>query len=211
MALAYTVRDRLLHNWVETLRAMDDHVKVVSYLSAEFLLGPQLGNNLLNPGIMEQVRKAVARHGPSLRGVVGPRGGARTGQRRLGSPGCLLPGLPGHPGSAHHRLWHSLRVRHFRPGDPVRLAGGGHRQVAGNGPWEICRPEIAHRVGWKGYTETYTDEFGHQRVRWGPRRGGAGTGGLHPEVSPMIPLGAGPPGADTHTGRKASAPPGSLP
>jgi glycogen phosphorylase len=35
-------------------------------------------------------------------------------------------------------------------------------------PWEICRPEIAYRVGWKGYTETYLDADGHQRVRWVP-------------------------------------------
>ena len=37
-------------------------------------------------------------------------------------------------------------------------------------PWEICRPEIAYRVGWKGYTETYIDADGHQRRRWVPGR-----------------------------------------
>ncbi len=58
MALAYTVRDRLLHNWVQTLKTIREDVKVVSYLSAEFLLGPQLGNNLINLGIWEQVREA---------------------------------------------------------------------------------------------------------------------------------------------------------
>jgi hypothetical protein len=40
MALAYTVRDRLLHHWVQTLNTITEDTKVVSYLSAEFLLGP---------------------------------------------------------------------------------------------------------------------------------------------------------------------------
>ena len=53
MALAYTVRDRLLGKWVQTLKHLNEDVKVVSYLSAEFLLGPQLGNNLINLGIWE--------------------------------------------------------------------------------------------------------------------------------------------------------------
>ena len=35
-------------------------------------------------------------------------------------------------------------------------------------PWEICRPEIAYRVGWKGFAETYIDDQGHQRRRWVP-------------------------------------------
>ena len=65
MALAYTVRDRLLHNWLQTLKTIRQDVKVVSYLSAEFLIGPQLGNNLINLGLWEQVREAVSRHGLS--------------------------------------------------------------------------------------------------------------------------------------------------
>src|SRR3974390_1538895 len=65
-ALAYTVRDRLLDNWVQTLKAIRQDGKVVSYLSAEFLLGPQLGNNLLTLGIWEQVKEAVSRHGLKL-------------------------------------------------------------------------------------------------------------------------------------------------
>ena len=43
-ALAYTVRDRLLGRWVATTRTYQEHdVKVACYLSAEYLIGPQLG------------------------------------------------------------------------------------------------------------------------------------------------------------------------
>jgi glycogen phosphorylase len=66
MALAYTVLDRLLANWVQTLMHLKEDVKVVSYLSAEFLLGPQLENNLINLGIWEQVEEGVSGHGLKL-------------------------------------------------------------------------------------------------------------------------------------------------
>src|SRR5262249_38765061 len=48
MALAYTVRDRLMHRWISTTDAYTRlGSRTVAYLSAEFLMGPQLGNNLL--------------------------------------------------------------------------------------------------------------------------------------------------------------------
>ena len=44
LALAHAVRDRLLDRWVATARTlMQQDVRVVAYLSAEFLLGPHLG------------------------------------------------------------------------------------------------------------------------------------------------------------------------
>ena len=60
MALAYTVRDRLLHNWIQTLRAITEDVRSELSLRGIFL-GPQLGNNLINLGIWDQVREAVSR------------------------------------------------------------------------------------------------------------------------------------------------------
>ena len=56
MALAYTVRDRQLHRWINTIETYlkQKDTKVVCYLSAEFLLGPRLGNGLINLGIYDQ-------------------------------------------------------------------------------------------------------------------------------------------------------------
>ena len=61
MALAYTVRDRLLDRWIKTVQGIltTKDVRVVCYLSAEFLMGPQLGNSLINLGISDAAREAV--------------------------------------------------------------------------------------------------------------------------------------------------------
>src|SRR5215475_8179611 len=48
-ALALAVRDRMLDRWTRTTETYFAHAhKIACYLSAEFLLGPHLGNNLLN-------------------------------------------------------------------------------------------------------------------------------------------------------------------
>src|SRR4026207_746001 len=63
MALAYTVRDRLLAGYidtVETIASKESSAKVVAYLSAEYLTGPDLGNGLIALGIQEQVPQAVS-------------------------------------------------------------------------------------------------------------------------------------------------------
>ena len=60
MALAYTVRDMMLRRWVSTAATYTaQRARTVCYLSAEYLLGPHLGNNLINLGIYDQVRDAI--------------------------------------------------------------------------------------------------------------------------------------------------------
>jgi glycogen phosphorylase len=67
VALALTVRDRLFEHAVES---MEDYgganARRVAYLSAEYLPGPHLANNLLNFGITEAAREALRRLGYDL-------------------------------------------------------------------------------------------------------------------------------------------------
>jgi starch phosphorylase len=68
MAVAYTVRSRLMKNWIDTLHDMaDKKIKLVGYLSAEFLVGPHLGNAMINLGIYDDVQKATQHLGLDLR------------------------------------------------------------------------------------------------------------------------------------------------
>ena len=131
-ALALAVRDRMQDRRVaSTQTSLDLGRKVTCYLSAEFLMGPQLGNNLLNLGMEEAARTALAAMGQRPRRGAGLRGGTGPGQRRPRQARRVLPGLAGHPGASGDRLRHPLRIRHLRPGDPRRLAGRADRQLAG--------------------------------------------------------------------------------
>src|SRR5208282_2325498 len=71
MALAHAVRDRLVERWIETVqnyRAQD--VRVVCYLSAEFLTGPHLANNLINLGIYDEAEEAMRKLGLDLHTLI---------------------------------------------------------------------------------------------------------------------------------------------
>src|SRR5688572_28432218 len=64
MALAYTVRERMLHRLISTTATYTQQgSRTVAYLSAEFLMGPHLGNNLVNMGVYDDVRAAVTEIG----------------------------------------------------------------------------------------------------------------------------------------------------
>ena len=70
-ALALAVRDRMQDNRVaSTQTSLDLGRKVTCYLSAEFLMGPQLGSNLLNLGIEDAAREALASLGQDLDNVL---------------------------------------------------------------------------------------------------------------------------------------------
>ena len=68
MALAHTVRDRMMEHYVATLASIAETntAKAVAYLSAEFLTGPHLGNGLINLGIWQAVEEALSRVGQEL-------------------------------------------------------------------------------------------------------------------------------------------------
>ena len=52
LALARAVRDRILHRWIRSARTyLEEQHRTVIYLSAEYLLGPQLAHNVHNLGI----------------------------------------------------------------------------------------------------------------------------------------------------------------
>ncbi len=131
LALAYAVRDRIIASWIDAGKAViQPDKRIVSYLSAEFLVGPHLANNLLNLGMMEEARTALTELGQDFEWIVSQEEEPGSGQRRARAPGGLLSRLSRHPGSAGRRPRHPLRVRHLRPADRRRLAGGDYRRMA---------------------------------------------------------------------------------
>lgn len=167
-AAAFAVRDRLMQRWIATQRTYTEKdVKRVYYLSAEFLMGRLLGNNILNLGIYDEMSKALSKLGLDLGDIEETENDAGLGNGGLGRlaacflDSCATLGLP-------------------VTGYGIRYEFGIFRQVIENGhqveapdqwlkygnPWEIARPEYTVKVKFGGRTEAYLDSTGDVRIRW---------------------------------------------
>ena len=172
MALAYLVRDRMLYRWNGTAESYtQDRSRTVCYLSAEFLMGPHLGNNLINMGIYDQVKQAMEELGLDFESLL-----AQEVEPGLGNGGL------GRLAACYIESMATLEVASLGYG--IRYEFGIFEQDICNGwqvertdkwlrygnPWEVVRPEWATEVKFGGYTQSYTDEQGHYRVRWVPEK-----------------------------------------
>ena len=172
LALAYSVRDRLLDRWVKSSETyFRKKARTVCYLSAEFLLGPHLGNNLLNLGAFDAARQAMEELGLDFERLLDQEEEPGLGTGGLGRlAACYLDSLATlQIPSIGYGIRYEFGIfdQQIRDGWQVEVADKWLR--LGN-PWEIPRPEIAVNVGFGGRTEQYTDEQGRCRVRWIPAR-----------------------------------------
>jgi len=170
LAVAYTVRDRLMQRWLSTARALlDQPTRVVCYLSAEYLLGPSLGNALLNLGIREQVAQAVASLGHDLDELIDEEREPGLGNGGLGRlAACFMDSLSTlQIPAAGYGLRYEFGIFQQRIEDGWQVERSDKWLRYGN-PWEVARPEYRYPVGFGGQTEPYTDERGRYRVRWRP-------------------------------------------
>jgi starch phosphorylase len=169
-ALALTVRDRVFKQGVQTMveYARQD-TRMVAYLSAEFLPGPHLVNNLLNLGIVEPMRQAMSELGLNLDTLAEQEEEPGLGNGGLGRlASCYLDSLASLEVPA---IGYGIRYEFgifdqaIKDGWQVEITDKWLR--FGN-PWEIVRPEIAYDVKFGGYSEPWTDDQGQFRVRWVP-------------------------------------------
>ena len=170
LALSYTVRDRLLHRWIHTSHTYFSQAsRTVAYLSAEFLIGPQLGNNLISLDIWEPTRLAMEELGLSLDELLEQEEEPGLGNGGLGRlAACYLDSLAALeiPATGYGiRYEFGIFDQAIKDGWQVEVLD--HWLHFGY-PWEIPHPEIAFKVGFGGHTETYADSKGNYRVRWLP-------------------------------------------
>ena len=171
-ALAHTVRDRMLRRWITTAQTYKkEQVRTVCYLSAEFLMGPHLGINLLNLGIWDNVNFALEELGLNLEKLLEREQEPGLGNGGLGRlAACYLDSLAT---SEIPAIGYGIRYE-FGIFDQ-RIENGWQVEVTdkwllyGN-PWELPRPKLTFDVYFGGQTEKYLDATGRLCVRWIPER-----------------------------------------
>jgi glycogen phosphorylase len=171
MAVSYTVRDRLKQREHRTMNAVFDskEVRLVSYLSAEFLLGPQLGVNLIALNVFEEMKQAVEELGFNFDEIIAQEEEPGLGNGGLGRlAACYIDSMA------------TLQIPAIGYG--IRYEFGIFDQEISNGwqvektdkwlrkgnPWEIARPELSVNVSFGGHTESYMDSGGRKCFRWKP-------------------------------------------
>ena len=170
MALAYTVRDRMLQRWlVSSDTYFQQKTRMVCYLSAEFLLGPHLGNNLINLGIYDRIHQAVEELGLDLDELILQEEEPGLGNGGLGRlAACYMDSLATLeiPAIGYGiRYEFGIFDQEIHDGWQVEITDKWLRY--GN-PWEIAHPEITYDVKFGGYLEHYTDENDNYRTKWIP-------------------------------------------
>ena len=171
MALSYAVRDRLMTRYLAGIEALRKApTRVVSYLSAEFLIGPQLGNNLLMLGIQEAAAEALRGFGiENINDILDVEEEPGLGNGGLGRlAACFLESLASLeiPATGYGiRYEFGIFDQLIRDGWQVEITD---KWLKAGWPWELPQPDQACFVGFGGHTESYRDEHGTYRVRWIP-------------------------------------------
>jgi glycogen phosphorylase len=174
-ALSLAVRDRMQDRRVaSTQTSLDLGRKVTCYLSAEFLMGPQLGNNLLNLQLEQSARTALAAMGQDLDEVLACEEEPGLGNGGLGRlAACYLDSLATLERPAiGYGIRYEFGIFDQEIHDGWQVEQTDNWLDSGN-PWEIAKPDVNYLVKWGGYAEHYTDPdsgAGHDRVRWVPGR-----------------------------------------
>jgi starch phosphorylase len=172
MALSYAIRDRLLYRWIQSARTYytGKHRSVI-YLSAEYLIGPQLGANLLTLGLYDEARAALDTQNISVDDLIEHEEEPGLGNGGLGRlAACYMDSLAtlDIPAVGHGlRYEFGIFDQDIRDGWQVERTD---RWLRRGNPWEVRRFEIEHRVGFGGHNAYVTDEHGRLHVNWIPER-----------------------------------------
>jgi len=162
-ALCYAVRDKMMDNHL----VEKYHKKEVAYLSAEFLIGPQLSNNLLNLDIRKEVENIVSDYGYELDEILDLSVEPGLGNGGLGRlAACYVESLATLrvPATGYGiRYKYGIFKQTIRDNQQVEVTDNW---LHGDWPWELCYPDESVMVGFGGKVEHYD---GHG-VRWVPEK-----------------------------------------
>lgn len=170
MATSLAVRDRMMSQWMDTLAGFKTgKVKIVGYLSAEFLEGPHLGNAMLNLGLTENVKEALDMLNVDYNQIMQAEEEPGLGNGGLGRlAACFLDSMSTLrvPACGYGiRYEYGIFDQKIENGEQVEITDKWLRY--GN-PWEIAQPHVNYKVQFGGHTEARIDDEDEYRVKWIP-------------------------------------------
>ena len=154
-AVAYSVKDDIIDNWIETHKAYEKQdKKMVYYMSMEFLMGRALGNNMINFLCYDDVRETLEELGLDLNLIEDQEPDAALGNGGLGRlAACFLDSLAtlGYPA-------YGCGIRYRYGMFKQKIENGYQVEVPDNwlkygNPFEIKRDEYAVEVKFGGYVD----------------------------------------------------------
>ncbi len=168
-AIAYAVRDRIIHQWDLSRKTQrKNHSKRVYYLSLEFLMGRAMTNNIINLGIEKPVREALSSLGyeyEELRDTESDAGLGNGGLGRLAA--CFMDSLAtlelpayGYGIRYNYGIFRQKIVNGYQSEQPDNWLRYGN-------PWELKRPDLSYPVYFGGHV-THLRENGRDVFKWVP-------------------------------------------
>ena len=167
-ALSWTLRDRIMTDWMNTYARRDvPGNRRAYYLSLEFLIGRALSNHVLNLDLEQPARTALQGFSHTLEDIAEEEHDAGLGNGGLGRlaacfmDSCATLDLPVMGYGLRYQF--GMFRQHIENGYQVEEPDNWLRDGT---PWEVERSEFTRRVPFGGRTEHYHDETGAERVRW---------------------------------------------
>ena len=154
-AVAYSIKDDIIDNWIETHKAYAaQDKKTVYYMSMEFLMGRALGNNMINLTCYDEVREALEEMGLDLNLIEDQEPDAALGNGGLGRlAACFLDSLAtlGYPAYGcgiryHYGMFKQKIENGYQIETPDDWLKNGN-------PFEIRRDEYSVEVKFGGYVD----------------------------------------------------------
>ncbi len=168
LSLALSARDRLVERWIRTQQLYYNHdVKRVYYLSAEYLMGRLLTNNLINLGIYNESKKAMDELNIELEELAENEPDMGLGNGGLGRlASCFLDSMATLEIPAYGygiRYEFGIFDQAIRNMGQVELPENWLKYT---NPWEIARPEYSFTVKFYGKIKQVILPDGKLKTEW---------------------------------------------
>ena len=167
-ALAYFVRSRLIASHIRTVRRYYEHdAKIVYYLSMEFLPGRLLKSSLINQGLVEVCRQALADFQVDLEEMWDFEVEPALGNGGLGRlAACMLDSM-----AAQHYAGFGYGIRYEYGLFRQSIEGGEQVEHPENwlknpSPWEFSRPNVHHTISFNGRVTEIRDDAAEAHAEW---------------------------------------------